>query len=151
MKTPDKIHGRFSFPVSFMLILLSGLSGCGEEKDSLHELDHVVPPHWPEGLQDAANKIGERITILNDPSAHSEAELASARQELSELINWAPEIAADTDLAEQDWIPIYERSEGLHNQLKPGAFETQKVQQQLVDFQALLREAEAKLPETVDG
>ncbi len=148
MKTPYKIHGKFSLPVGLMLILLNG---CGEEKDSLHELDHVVPAHWPAGLQDAANKIGERIAILDNPSAHSEAELHSASQELSELINWVPEIAADTDLGEQDWMPIYERSEVLRNQLGPGLVEIQKVQQQLIDLQTMLREAEAKLPETVDG
>ncbi len=46
--------------LSGWLMLLVCLAGCGQSKESLHEMDHVTPEHWPVSLQDAAVKVRER-------------------------------------------------------------------------------------------
>ena len=43
------------------LCVLVCMLGCGESKESLHEMDHVVPAHWPSDLTDAASKLRERL------------------------------------------------------------------------------------------
>jgi len=88
-------------------------SGCiGSDYGSAEPLSHVQPAHWPNNMADAADKIESRLKVLKGlPSAQSEF------AELSDLISWAAEVAADTDLSEGDWIPIYEASERLRKEL----------------------------------
>lgn len=88
------------------------LLGCVAEKESLHESDHELPPHWPQNLEDAAAKIEQRIGTTGDEQTQ-----ATAREEVSDLIEWAPEVAADTDLTEIQWMPIFELSETLRHHL----------------------------------
>jgi len=91
-------------------LLLFGLTGCAEEQESLHELDHFVPVHWPHNLQHASELIVARIATAQ----HAE----SAKKELDELLSWVPEIAADTELSEQDWLPIFIECERLRRNLQ---------------------------------
>lgn len=135
--------------VSVLVIL-----GCGKSKDSLHEMDHVTPPHWPISLSDAAEKIRERLSVIGASPSESGTTGAGAMQdafdELTDLVSWVPEIAADTDLAEQDWNKLYAASEVARKQL----LRTKSIQPELAkeietlctlltEAQAILREAAA--------
>ena len=111
----------FEFPTKyrkaitlFALGLFAFVAGCSEDKESLHEIDHVVPAHWPKDMADAADKIRKRLSIVKSDSSQKQA-----RKELRDLIEWVPEIVADTDLAEKQWLPIHGLSEALRLHLLP--------------------------------
>ena len=122
------------------------IAGCHTEKESLHELDHEVPPHWPSSIFDTAIKIQERLDALLDGAADS-VETGSAdseatiRSELLDLVTWAPEIAADTNLTEQQWIPIYEMSETIRKHLASDDVAISQIGEDFQKLDALLRDA----------
>ncbi len=129
---------RWRIPACLLLCIVIG---CAEGKESLHELDHELPPHWPTSMSDAAAQIEERITLDSSSPYHSEA-----RGELEDLVSWIPEIAADTDLTEADWLPIYELSETLRKHLAAGDVDVDVFKDDFKRLQSLLRDSEAKLP-----
>ncbi len=106
------------FSLGTALCLLAVLSGCSPEeptsKKTLFDEDHYVPPHWPSDINDLAEKIAIRVEALDA----SGADQADAIAELKDLIIWAPEIAAETDLTEEQWNPLYQQSESLRAKLK---------------------------------
>lgn len=124
-----------------MLLLTTFSLGCVAEKESLHEMDHELPPHWPVNMEDAAEKIEQRLSQIEVKESPE-----TTREELSDLIEWAPEIAADTDLPELEWIPIYELSETLRRHLSAGDVSLDECLDDLKRFVALLRESQAMLP-----
>ncbi len=89
-------------------------SGCGgsDPPATLHDAEHSMPAHWPLDLLDAREKLLERVKRLRDANANLE-ERATADKQLVEIIGWIPEVAADTDLGEMQWNPIYGFSEAL--------------------------------------
>jgi len=115
--------------------------GCVAEKESLHEMDHALPPHWPLNMEDAAQKIQQRLGLIEIKES-----LATTREELSDLIVWAPEVAADTDLPELEWMPIYELSETLRHHLSAKDISLEDCRDDIERFIVLLRESHAKLP-----
>jgi hypothetical protein len=115
--------------------------GCVVEKKSLHEMDHETPPHWPLNMDDTAQKIQQRLGLI---AIHESLE--TTRKELRDLIEWAPEVAADTDLAEFEWIPIYELSETLRHHLSSNDISLEDCRDDIERFVVLLRESHAKLP-----
>ncbi len=139
-------HLFFSFErLGIVILLLSALSlGCAAERESLHEMDHELPPHWPQNMDDAAQKIEQRLSQLE-----SKESLETTREELSDLIEWAPEVAADTDLPEAEWLPIYELSETLRRHLSAKDISLNDCSDDLERFVVLLRESYAKLPTTI--
>ncbi len=106
------VHVRKATLCLSMLMLLTTLVGCGDEQESLYEHDHFVPAHWPTDLQRASRLIVERV-----PRAMEDE---TARKELLDLMSWVPEIAADTELAESDWNPIFSQCEQLRRRLLRG-------------------------------
>ena len=95
-----------------LLGFVPAMVGCGPSKESLFEVDHVVPAHWPKDLGDAATKISEKLAVVKSDPSH-----AISRKELRDLVEWVPEIAADTDISEQQWIPIHALSATLGRHL----------------------------------
>ncbi|WP_182865128.1 hypothetical protein [Stieleria mannarensis] len=88
-----------------LLAMTAIFGGCTSEdapKASHFEHDHEVAPHWPAGLADAVAKIRHRL----DDTGSNAGEIQRQRDQLVDIVNWIPEIAADTDLSEQAWIPI---------------------------------------------
>jgi hypothetical protein len=130
--------------------------GCGESKKSLHEMDHVTPAHWPADLTDAANKLSARLKVVQTSSAEANEESRVALKELTDVVGWVPEVAADTDLAESDWVKVFKGSESVRKQLLGAkgieasvAEEIEKLCSLLVQSQALL--PKPALPEALDG
>ena len=113
---PAACLARKSASQTSMAVLLITVTllvgGCtGEDvsaKTSLFDHEHDLPPHTPKSLMDLSNKIRARLKLVSQSS-----DSARVQTELSDLIGWSAEIAADTDIGEQRWLPIYELSEEL--------------------------------------
>ena len=99
-------RGWKSLAGCFALTLMATLSGCtATVEEPPHE--HAAPEHAPRNLADLGAKIRERIERLES------GEDAEAVAELTDLIGWAAEIAADTEIGEERWNPIWDLSESL--------------------------------------
>ena len=127
--------------IAILVLTLTFNCGCVAEKESLHEMDHELPSHWPLNMEDAAQKIQQRLGLIEIKESP-----AATREELSDLIEWAPEVAADTDLAELEWMPIYELSETLRHHLSAKDISLDDCRDDIERFIVLLRESHAKLP-----
>ena len=119
------------------------IAGCVEGRSSTHELEHVVPAHWPMNLADAAEKIEARIVVVEAQSSESE----QARNELSEIISWLPEVAADTALSEPDWSTINAVCQKNEALLK-SSDDLKRVLDELRNLCVKLREFQATLEST---
>jgi hypothetical protein len=109
-------------PPGVVLCIIALLSGCvGEQtaKTSHFEHDHEIAAHWPANLADAAAKIRSRLDSARVDDAKSNPHV----KEIEEIVSWVPEIAADTDLAEQDWIPIDNAAEQLSSRLRASGYQ----------------------------
>jgi len=88
------------------LCLLGSLSGCVRSEadaDDDHHLEHFVPHHKPANFADAVEDIEHRAEHLSDHAGHGHDDEAHEFQELLDVVNWIPELAADSDLNEADW------------------------------------------------
>lgn len=135
----------FGFAIIMFAMVINTVGCTGDSvqgKASLHEMDHVVAAHWPESLEDAADKIRERVTRLGGGSAVARGidSVVDAKKELSEILSWVPEVAADTDMSEANWVPLAEESERLHARLKMENFSDQ-LGKQVLDFADVLATA----------
>ncbi len=137
-----QLEPSLSWSCVLIFLLVFG-AGCVAEKKSLHEMDHELPPHWPLHMEDAAKKIEQRLSGSQDKESAEKV-----YQEVLDLIEWAPEVAADTNLSEADWVPIHELSETLRNHLRSNDISIDDCREDLERFIALLRESHAKLPDT---
>ena len=97
-----------------LILFLAGCASEGDTKTSHFEHDHKVAAHWPIDLADAAAKIRQRL----DAAASTSDQSKRLVEEIIDLVSWVPEIAADTDLSEQDWIPLDNAAESLSANLR---------------------------------
>lgn len=104
----------FSTFLALMLFVMTFVGCSNEQRESLHENDHFVAEHWPTSLADAAAKIEARVVLIK------EGKNEKALKELSDIVGWVPEIAADSELKEEDWIPIHHASDALSSNLNGG-------------------------------
>lgn len=97
-------------------VIIFFVFGCNGEKSSLYgDLDHVMPDHWPSDVTQAGQMMRQRLEKFK-----SSGDDQQTKSELLDLISWAPEIAADTELAEHHWQTIYDQSEKLQRRLSTG-------------------------------
>lgn len=108
-----------------ILASLLATTGCLSESESLYELEHIEPPHWPTSVRDLGDKIQVRLDQY--PLGDDAARLQTAA-ELVDLIEWTPEIVGDTELGESEWNEIYARSEAIRKRLRAGEFMQPDVQ-----------------------
>lgn len=114
-----------TFTRSCLIIFSLACLGCkGEQRASLHEADHVTPIHWPKGLSDAAEKLDQRLRVLQTPGKERETsdQAMIAQRELIEIVGWIPEIAADSFISESQWEPVNEASLELSRLLQSVTF-----------------------------
>jgi hypothetical protein len=128
---------RTLFRTAVLCTTLVVFAGCGAEKESTHEDSHEKPAHWPGSLNEAADFMDARLQLLET----SDSEVSVVRDELTDLVTWAPEIAADTDLSEEDWLPIYELSEAVRLHLLPGDVDPLLIESDFDRLCKLLRDA----------
>lgn len=88
-------------------VLLMLQSGCGESEatatDADHHLEHFVPDHKPANYAEAVEQIAERSQHLSEHAGHGHGDENEQFQELVEIVDWIPELAADSDLDEAEW------------------------------------------------
>ncbi|OYW17308.1 MAG: hypothetical protein B7Z55_12775 [Planctomycetales bacterium 12-60-4] len=126
---------------AFKLVLsIGGLcvaaSGCGvpvadsssEDATKLdHEHEHGIPDHKPRTFTRAVAELSTRLQHIEQAAAE-----ASVPQ-LRDIVDWLPELAADTDLNEADWNMVQQTSHELDaivrrwpdTQALPSAFDRQ--------------------------
>ncbi len=97
-----------------MIVIVCCFAGCVEGRSSTHELEHVVPAHWPASLQDAADKIEARLAAIEAQASNG----AQARAELAEIVSWLPEVAADTAMREPNWNTIHAACQSIEAMMK---------------------------------
>ena len=133
------------------LLLMAGCTNDEPAKTSLFEDDHVVAAHWPADMQDLSTKLRERIEKLDatrrEPRSPDQAN-ATVFNEIKDLVGWTAEIAADTNLSEADWMPIYEKSESITaNMRTSGGSLSDADRMQIESLCKLIDEAIPKIPE----
>lgn len=86
--------------------LMPCLCGCGSSETANGEdqhLEHFVPAHKPANFSKALEEIQHRAKHLSQHAGHSGDHEAGEFQELLDIVNWLPELAADSDLNESEW------------------------------------------------
>lgn len=132
---------RICIVLCFIGSLLVGCVNDGESKTSHFEHDHEVAPHWPNDLADAAIKLRKR---LDAPISNQSKQVA---REIADIVSWVPEIAADTNLSEQDWIPLDTASDSLAAKLRSTDNEmTDECRRQTVALCELIEESLDNVP-----
>ena len=98
-----------------ILSLCVACAGCSrassQAKSQVHS--HETVNHMPKSLGDLCQKILVRLDKYQNGDASDQI-----KSELTDLVSWAPEFAADTDLSERLWIPIYQASEKLRSSIE---------------------------------
>lgn len=105
------------------LLLLSGLSGCGttenaDAHDVDHHLEHFVPQHKPANFAQAVEEIEHRSEHLSEHAGHGHSDETDEFQELLDVVDWIPELAADSDLNEADWNTARSAAETVRQSLE---------------------------------
>ena len=71
--------------VSCGLILTFTQVGCVSESESLYEVDHVTPDHWPASLADAADKLRSRLSAIREQLARPGVDYAAVGPQIDSL------------------------------------------------------------------
>lgn len=140
------MNDALTIRIVFLWLLCGVQLGCPSGRESLHELDHEKPAHWPENPGAAADAIERRVERLATGNADF-----PALKELRELVEWSPEIAADTDLAERHWQPIHELSERVRSGWRGTNESMSSSREELLKLATLLREAQQRLTSDQPG
>ena len=98
-----------------MLSVWVACAGCSQDSSQTksHVHSHETVNHMPKSLGDLCRKILVRLEEYQNGDASDQI-----KSELTDLVSWAPEFAADTDLSERLWIPIYQASEKLRSSIE---------------------------------
>jgi len=122
------------------------ITGCTLEdspKTSHFEHDHEVPHHWPDDLADAVSKIRIRLHPSGSPAALQQSDhehhhdheheatdrTQTAQDEIADIVSWIPEIAADTNLSEQDWNQVDDAARSLSSEFNANGNEMTEANQ----------------------
>ncbi len=79
------------------LCMISNI-GCGDGEEQ--HLEHFIPAHKPKSFGELVEQIFARVEAA--ASAESDVD-ATVLKELKDIIEWIPELAADSDLRKADW------------------------------------------------
>jgi len=124
---------------SAALSLLHSASGCGDSADEAH-LEHVIPHHKPASAALAVDQLQVR-----GAERFSGASSADQTAELSDIISWLPELAADTDVRRPQWERIRDISVELSRLSGPAVLPAGDASQQRWD--ELIAELDDLVPE----
>lgn len=116
-------------------LLLFAFSGCGHhEEDQDHHLGHLIPAHKPESFAVAVTELKSR-----GPAVFSGQATDDARRELLDILDWLPELAADSDLKRKQWEQVRDTGIELRQVSTRPAIESSLLQwNELVDELAVL-------------
>ena len=82
------------------------LTGC-QGKQGVEEEDHHIPEHLPADFDQALNRVEQLVSHLRSGSALEKMPTeVDVPTELRDVVRWLPELAAQSDLAEEDWNQV---------------------------------------------
>ncbi|WP_339749102.1 hypothetical protein [uncultured Rubinisphaera sp.] len=88
-----------------IIVMLSTAVGClADNPEESGHAEHVIPEHKPADYVSAVEQLEIR-------TSNSLPENSEQRQQLTDIVGWLPELAAQTDLPKADWDRIQELSE----------------------------------------
>lgn len=111
-------------------------SGCFQEDSEEHgHMHHEIPAHKPSHFPAAVKELQQRWPGIGKAKPRE-------KQEFIDILNWIPELAAQTDLEQHDWDEAVEQatmiSAGMNQK---GQSDSAAIQQALARLQALARKA----------
>ena len=87
--------------LSWMMGLLLVFFGCGHDEEQDHHLEHLIPAHKPQSFAEAVEELSSRgATVFTGQGSED------AHHELLDIIDWLPELAADSDLKRTQWEQV---------------------------------------------
>lgn len=87
--------------LNWLGLLLIGsffITGCSWRTTESHEDDHL-PEHYPASYREAISRLEEFGTAWLNGDERSSRQ----HEQLQDMLNWLPEVAADSDLRKRDW------------------------------------------------
>jgi hypothetical protein len=151
----NKRFKQFSVCCVALLCFALTVSGCGSSaeshEDEHHEhehehLEHFVPAHKPKDFAELVDQLALRFPQLEStsPGAGHDA----ARKELADIIDWIPELAADSELRKADFETAVATVTGFANALKETATATKAASVDPPVFESLIEELRQLVPKS---
>lgn len=94
------------FRIGAVCLLAALVAGCDTLEPELANdgAEHHVPEHRPQNFTDGVRAVHSRLAKFSaDGAPENRQQFAPEAQELREIIQWLPELAAETDLRKTDW------------------------------------------------
>jgi hypothetical protein len=91
--------------LTLMAILGLCTTLCGCQKGAAEEEEaHHIPEHLPADFDQALTRVEQLVAHLKDGAALEKLPTeVNVETELRDVVRWLPELAAQTDLKEEDW------------------------------------------------
>ena len=121
-------HATRTLVVAFFLII-GGMNGCqksptetadqsnntstADHSDSADHMEHFVPPHKPASFEELVSQVMFRCETLPRLAEADEREFQKRSAELRDIIEWIPELAADSNLKRQSFETAVEHGKQL--------------------------------------
>lgn len=93
--------------------LTSDPEGEGHHDEDHEHLEHFVPPHKPASFEELVSQLAFRCETLPKLSAADEKEFQKRSVELRDIIQWIPELSADSNLKRQEFETAVEEGKQL--------------------------------------
>lgn len=107
-------HDRVVFVLLSFVALL--MVGCGNDTSTAnaddedeHRLEHHIPEHKPGSYEEGVEQLQVRFEKLQQSDNAGETALS----ELEDIIEWIPELAADSELRRKQWEAIQGHTQEL--------------------------------------
>ncbi len=101
---------------------VGALGGCGQgksksgsdaEEEAGHAYEHHNPPHKPRDFPRGLAALHQRCAELFKSSTPKSPQEQKEFDKLVDIVNWLPELAADSDLNRAEWDRVNEHSKQL--------------------------------------
>ncbi|WP_417385736.1 hypothetical protein [Gimesia sp.] len=133
----SRITGTMALCLSGLLICFQ--AGCTQSADSAQDenhLEHHIPEHKPKTYSATVKELDTRMRrLLNQDQ---EEGTQKKQQELAEIIDWIPELAADSELKHSDWNEVKQFSSELKTVFQQFNFSDSEIDSSLVGRYFLL-------------
>ena len=97
--------------ISLSILLQTGCTQTANSATEEEHLEHHIPEHKPKTYTATIKELDTRMRrLLNDGQ---EENSQNKRQQLAEIIDWVPEMAADSELKHKDWQEVKKLSTEL--------------------------------------
>ena len=93
--------------IGMLAVLVAGCDTI-EPETAAGDAEHHVPEHRPQSFADGVKAVHSRLAKLSAKgTTENRQQFAREAQELREIIQWLPELAAETDLRKPDWDRVH--------------------------------------------